>query len=116
MPGKSRTDGLPDAVGRNAQNPRRAVKRRHAAALEARLLTELVAKIKNLNTVVAVESGSIDLRCPCGAVILAPIPVISDLKDRQRGLLKSRIRRHLRADHGISEETISVVLKEAFAD
>jgi hypothetical protein len=92
------------------------VKPRHPAALEARLLIELVSKIKNLNTAVAVESGSIDLKCPCGAVILPPIPVISDLKDRQRGLLKSRIRRHLRADHGISEETIRVVLKGAFAD
>ena len=90
--------------------------KRHAAALEARLLVELVAKVQNLNTMVALESGSITLKCPCGAVILPPTPVIANLKDRQRGLLKSRMRRHLRADHGISEETIRVVLKEAFAD
>jgi len=92
------------------------VKLRHNAAFEARLLVELVAKIKNLDTIIALESGRIDLKCPCGAVIVPPTPVIPNLKHRQRGLLKSQIRRHLRADHGISEETIRVVLKEAFAD
>ena len=91
-------------------------KPRHAAALETRLLVELVAKVKNLNTIVALEFGTIDLKCPCGALILRPTPVISNLKDRQRGLLKSRIRQHLSTDHGISEETISVVLNQAFAD
>lgn len=92
------------------------MKPRHAAALEARLLVELVARVKTLNINVTLESGSMDLKCPCGAVILPQTPVISNLKDRQRGLLKSRMRRHLRIDHGISEETIDVVLKEAFAD
>jgi hypothetical protein len=92
------------------------MKPRHAAPLEARLLVELVARVKNLNTNVTLEFGGIDLKCPCGAVILPPTPLISNLKDRQRGLLKSRIRRHLHTDHGISEETIRVVLKEAFAD
>jgi hypothetical protein len=57
----------------------------HAAALEARLLVELVAKVKKLNTIVALESGRIDLKCPCGTVILQPTPVISDLNNRQRG-------------------------------
>lgn len=92
------------------------MKPRHTAALEARLLLELVAKVKKLNTIVALESGSIDLKCPCGAVILPPTPVIPNLQDRQRGLVKSRITRHLRSDHGISEETIRIVLKEALAD
>ena len=92
------------------------MKPRRDAALEARLLVELVARVKKLNTIVALESGRIDLKCPCGAVILPQTPVISNLKDRQRGLLKSRIRRHLRTDHGISEATIRIVLSEAFAD
>jgi hypothetical protein len=90
------------------------MKPRHDAALEARLLVELVAKVKNLNTTVALESGEMDLKCPCGVVILPPTPVIRGLQDRQRGLLKSRIRRHLQADHEISEATIRVVLNEAF--
>jgi hypothetical protein len=36
-------------------------------------------------------------------------------RDRQRGLLKSKIERHLRDDHGLSRQTISVIMKEAFA-
>jgi hypothetical protein len=91
------------------------MKPRHAALLETQLLVELVAKIKNVNTIVGLEVGEIDLKCPCGALILPPTPVISKLKDRQRGLLKSRIKRHLSTDHGISEATIRVVLNEAFA-
>jgi hypothetical protein len=92
------------------------MKPRHAVALETRLLVELVAKVKTLNTVLSLESGSLDLKCPCGALILPPTPLISNLKDRQRGLLKSRIKRHLGTHHGISEATIRIVLKEAFAD
>jgi len=80
------------------------VKPRHAAAFEAQLLVELVAKVKNLNTIVTLEFGRIYLKYPCGAVILPQTPVISNLKDRQRGLLKSRIRRHLLADHGIQKK------------
>jgi hypothetical protein len=91
------------------------MKPRQTAALETQLLVELVAKVKNLNTIVAQEFGGIDLKCPCGALILPPTPVIPNLKDRQRGLLKSRITRHLRIDHGISEATIRVVLNQAFA-
>ena len=91
------------------------MKPRHGAARETQLLTELVAKVKKVNTIVAAEFGEIDLKCPCGALILSPTPVISNLKDRQRGLLKSRIRGHLRTDHGISEATIRVVLNEVFA-
>jgi len=91
------------------------MKPRHAAALETQLLVELVARVNALKVVVALEWGVLELKCPCGAVILPETPVISNLKDRQRGLLKSRIRRHLRADHGISEEMIRVVLDQAFA-
>jgi hypothetical protein len=87
----------------------------HAAALETRLLVELVAKVKNLNTIVALEFGTIDLKCPCGAVILASTPVISNLKDRQRGLPKSRIKSHLQFRHGLSEHMIRVVLNQSFA-
>ena len=77
---------------------------------------ELVAKVKTLNTMLDLGYGSMNLKCPCGAPILPSTPLISNLKDRQRGLLKSRIKRHLGTDHGISEATIRVVLKEAFAD
>jgi hypothetical protein len=68
------------------------MKPRHAAALETQILLELVAKVK---IAAALESGVLDLKCPCGMVILPPTPVISNLKDRQRGLMKSRIKRHL---------------------
>jgi hypothetical protein len=88
------------------------MKPRHDAALETKILLELVAKVK---VAAALESGTLDLKCPCGMVILPPTPVISNLKDRQRGLMKSRIKRHLYERHGLSEHTISVVLKEAFA-
>ena len=91
------------------------MKPRHDVARETQLLTELVAKVKNLNAIVAVGFGAIDLKCPCGALILPPTPLISNLKDRQRGLLKSRIRGHLHTAHGISEATIRVVLNEVFA-
>jgi hypothetical protein len=48
-------------------------------------------------------------------VILQPIAVLPSIKDRQRGLLKSKIERHLRAVHEISKRTIAGVLKDAFA-
>jgi hypothetical protein len=92
------------------------MKSRHAAALETRLLVELVAKVKGLNIMNALESGkTMDLRCACGDVILPPTPVIPRLKDRQRGLLKSRIKSHLRIKHGLSEHTIRAVLAQSFA-
>lgn len=95
------------------------MKPRHSAALETQMLLELVAKVK---IAVALESGVLDLKCPCGIVILPPTPVISNLKDRQRGLLKSRIERHLRERHGDPpnprhshfDQTIREVLKQAF--
>ncbi len=96
------------------------MKPRHSAALETQMLLELVAKVK---IAVALESGVLDLKCPCGMVILPPTPVISNLKDRQRGLLKSRVERHLREKHGEPpnlrhshfDQTIREVLKQAFA-
>ena len=85
----------------------------HAAALKTQVFLELVAKVK---VAAALESGVLDLKCPCGMVVLPPTPVISNLKDRQRGLMKSRIKRHLHESHGLSEQTIRVILKEAFAE
>jgi hypothetical protein len=87
------------------------MKLRHDAKFETRLLVDLVAKVKDLNT-----SGKMVLKCPCGVLILPPTPVISNLKDRQRGLLKSRIRRHLQTAHEISEATIRVFFIEAFTN
>lgn len=91
------------------------MKPRHAAELETRLLVELVAKVKSVNISGTLESGkTMDLKCPCGEVILPPTPVIPSLKDRQRGLLKSRIKRHLRVKHGLLEHAIRVVLNQSF--
>jgi hypothetical protein len=89
------------------------MKPRPAAALETQIFLELVAKIK---IAVALESGVLDVKCPCGMVILPPTPVIPNIKDRQRGLMKSRIKRHLHEAHGLSEHTIRVILKQAFAE
>jgi hypothetical protein len=69
---------------------------------ETELLLQLVAKIK---IAVALESGVVDLKCPCGMVIIPRTPLIPNLKDQQRGLMKSRIKRHLRERHGLSEHT-----------
>lgn len=90
------------------------MKSRDDITRETQLLLQLVAKVKDLNVLVAQESGVMDLKCPCGAVILPTTPIIANLKDRQRGLLKSRIKDHLRARHGLSEQTIRVVLNQAF--
>jgi hypothetical protein len=81
---------------------------------ETQLLVELVAKVKSLNSAVAQELGPLELKCPCGKVILPPTPHIPSLKDRQRGLLKSRIREHLRSQHGILEQTVRAAIREAF--
>ena len=94
-------------------------KPRRAAALETQILLELIAKVK---IAASLESGEVDLKCPCGMVILPPIPVISNLKAHQRGLMKSRIERHLQERHGdppnprhgLFEQTIRDVLKQAF--
>ena len=88
------------------------MKTRPAAAIETQTFLELVARVKIAATL---ESGVLDLKCPCGMVILPPTPVISNLKARPRGLMKSRTERHLQERHGLSEQTIRVILKEAFA-
>ena len=80
------------------------------AAIDTQILLELVARVK---IAAALESGVLDLKCPCGMAILPPTPVISNLKDRQRGLMKSRIKRHLQERHGLSDHTVRVILKEA---
>jgi hypothetical protein len=64
-----------------------SMKPRPAAALETQIFLELVAKIK---IAVALESGVLDVKCPCGMVILPPTPVIPNIKDRQRGRLPQR--------------------------
>ena len=69
-------------------------------ARETQLLLQLVAAVKNLNTSGELESGTtIALKCPCGKAILPPIFVLSIIKDRQRGMLKSKIERHLQDIH-----------------
>jgi hypothetical protein len=87
------------------------MKTRPAATLETRTLLELVTMVK---TAAALKSGVLDLKCPCGTAMLSPTPVIPSLKDSQRGLMKSRIKRHLQERHGLSEQTVRVVLTEAF--
>jgi len=87
------------------------VKRNLTPELEAKLLAELAARAKSLKTATV-----LNLKCPCGELILAPTPVISSLEDRQRGLVKSRIRRHLRDEHQLSDHIIDIVVSRAFAD
>jgi hypothetical protein len=83
-----------------------------ASTLETHTFLDLVARVK---IAAALKSGVLDLKCPCGTAILPPTPVIPKLKDSQRGLLKSRIQRHLQERHGLSEKTVRVIIKEALA-
>ncbi len=87
------------------------MKQHITAELEAKLLAELAARTKSLK-----NANVLNLKCPCGKLILAPTPAISSLEDRQRGLLKSRIRRHLRAEHELSDHIINIVVTRAFAE
>lgn len=87
------------------------MKQHITAELEAKLLAELAARTKSLKT-----ASVLNLKCPCGKLILPPTPVISSLQDRQRGLVKSRIRRHLRAEHELSDHIIDIVVTRAFAE
>jgi hypothetical protein len=92
------------------------MKNHEAAAREAQLLLQLVATVKTLNVSGDLEAGTtVTLKCPCGRVILPPILVSAQLKDRQRGLLKSQIEQHLRYRHDVSMEAIRRVLRDAFA-
>jgi hypothetical protein len=88
------------------------MKLRRARGLETQTFLELVTRVK---IAAALESGVLDLKCPCGMVILTPTPVLPNLKDRQRGLMKLRIKRHLRERHGLSERAIGIILREAFS-
>ena len=87
------------------------VKRNLTPELEAKLLAELAARAKALKT-----ASVLNLKCPCGKQILAPTPAVSNLEDRQRGLMKSRIRRHLRDEHELSDHIIDIVVSRAFAE
>jgi hypothetical protein len=87
------------------------VKRHLSPELEAKLLAELATRAKSLKT-----ANVLNLKCPCGKVILAPTPAVSSLEDRQRGLVKSRIRRHLRDEHQLSDHIIDIVVSRAFTD
>jgi hypothetical protein len=87
------------------------VKRDQATELEAKLLAELASRTKSLKS-----ANVLSLKCPCGKVILPPTPALSNLEDRQRGLVKSRIRRHLRDEHRLSDHIIDIVVSRSFAD
>ena len=82
--------------------------------LKAPALVQLVQDIKPLNVALNAGQGVLKLKCPCGASIVPSTTVLPNLKDRQRGHLKSRIERHLRGDHRLSKQTVHVVLKESF--
>jgi hypothetical protein len=88
-----------------------SVKRNLSPELEAKLLAELANRAKSLKT-----ANVLNLKCPCGKVILPPTPALSNLEDRQRGLVKSRIRRHLRDEHHLSDHIIDIVVSRAFSD
>jgi hypothetical protein len=91
------------------------MKFRHDSASEAQLLVQLVEKTKARKASGIAGEEVLSLKCPCGVTILPPTPAIPSLKDRQRGMVRSKIERHLRDDHGLSKHTIGVVLKESFA-
>jgi hypothetical protein len=90
------------------------MKSRNASEFEIQLLLQLVVKMKALEGALALGHQVLALKCPCGAMILRPTPVISNLKDRQRGLLKSCIKRHLRTDHTLPDHAINDALNQAF--
>ena len=84
--------------------------------LDTKSLVQLVERTRALNASFLRGGEVLKLKCPeCGAVILPPTPAVPSLKDRQRGLVKSKIERHLRDDHGLPEHSIRAVLRESFA-
>ncbi|HVN88459.1 MAG TPA: hypothetical protein VMT61_01460 [Candidatus Binataceae bacterium] len=92
------------------------MKTREAAAAEDELLLQLIAAVKTLNVAKEWEAGTtVTLKCPCGKVILPPILLSANLLDRQRGLLKSQIERHLRDRHDVAKQAIHRTVKDAFA-
>jgi hypothetical protein len=86
-----------------------------SATLDTHALVLLVERTKILNASLMRGMEVLQLKCPCGAVILPPTPAISALEDRQRGLLKSKIQHHLYDHHGLAGQRIRDVLREAFA-
>ena len=91
------------------------MKPRDTAARETQILLQLVARIKGLNLSGQQSGQTIELKCPCGEVILPPTPAIPYLADSQRGLLKNRIRSHLRVKHDLSEVAIRSIISDSFA-
>ena len=88
----------------------------NAAAAEDQLLLDVVVAIQALLKSGDLEVGKqILLRCPCGRMILPPILVHDNVKDSQRGMLKAKVERHLREQHGVSRYDIGRVLKDSFA-
>jgi hypothetical protein len=83
------------------------------AANENQIFLDLVTKVK---VAITLTSGVLELKCPCGMGILPRTLIVPKVQDRQRGMMKTRIRRHLSERHGLSDHTISVILKEAFAE
>ena len=89
---------------------------RYTSTPETQVLVQLVARIKSLNTPGALQIGqTLKLKCPCGEIILPPTPLIPSLSEPQRGMLKSRIRSHLRIKHELSELAIRSIISESFA-
>jgi hypothetical protein len=91
----------------------RVVKPRSILTLDTHALLQLVERAKALNASLT-QGEVLKLKCPCGASILSPTPAIASLKDRQRGLLKSKIEHHLRDRHEMPERRIRDVLRESF--
>jgi len=87
------------------------VKRDLSTELEAKLLAELANRAKSLK-----NASVLNLKCPCGKVILPPTPALPNLEDRQRGFVKSRIRRHLRDEHQLSDHIIEIVVSRSFTE
>lgn len=89
---------------------------RYTSAPETQMLVQLVARIKSLNTPSTLQIGeTLQLKCPCGEIILPPTPVIPSRSEAQRGMLKNRIRSHLRIEHELSELAIRSIISESFA-
>ena len=87
----------------------------NAVELTGSALVHLVQDIKGLNAALNAGRGVIKLNCPCGAAVVAATLVLPGLKDRQRGHIKSRVERHLRGDHRLSQQTVRLVLNDSLA-
>jgi hypothetical protein len=75
-----------------------------------------IQRYECLNAPDALQIGkTLKLKCPCGETILPPTPVIPNLSEPRRGMLKSRIRNHLRIKHELSELAVRSIISESFA-